>query len=108
MKRSRNSYIRSPRKVTFAPIAWSFRSLKLEMLFWPAFHRALARNQQAPPCLLSACFTSDCEPTEVLITTFSTLEPVNVLVAVPLLQRRHYPFLVIAIELRFHFSTKLF
>ncbi len=33
MRRSRNSYIVAPRKVTFAPMAWFSRSLKLAMLF---------------------------------------------------------------------------
>src|SRR5438093_1410002 len=37
MKRSRNSYMRSPRKVTFAPIACPFRHLKLEILFLGCF-----------------------------------------------------------------------
>ena len=64
----------SPRRVTFAPIAWPFRNLKLEMLFlasvstgrWPVIKASSAFASS------SACFTSDCEPTEVLITTFST------------------------------------
>src|SRR2546427_355584 len=38
IRRSRNSYIRSPRNVTFAPIAWSLRNLKFEILFFEHSH----------------------------------------------------------------------
>ena len=64
-----------PRNVTFAPMAWFFRNLKLEMLFFASVSRGRCPVISASSALASssACFTSDCEPTEVLITTFSTL-----------------------------------
>jgi hypothetical protein len=55
-------------------MAWSLRNLKFEMLFlarvsaarWPVI------NANSVLASSSACFTSACDPTEVLITTFST------------------------------------
>ena len=66
--------MRLPRNVTLAPIACDFRNLKFEMLFLASVSTGRCPVIKASSALASskACFTSDCEPTEVLITTFST------------------------------------
>ena len=108
IRRSRNSYIRSPRNVTLAPMAWSLRNLKFEMLFfarvsaarWPVI------NASSVLASSSACFTSACDPTEVLITTFVHFRDLmHVFVSVLLLQSRHHPFLVVFVKFVFHLLT---
>ena len=61
IKRSRTSYIRGPRRVTLAPMAWSLRSLKFAMLFfervsagfWPVI-KASSDFASSNACLVSA------------------------------------------------------
>ena len=93
----------SPRKVTFAPIAWSLRSLKFAMLFlarvsagfWPVIKASSAFASS------SACFTSDCEPTRSIDHDLLHLRNlVRVLVAMLLLQGRHHALFVIVDKIR--------
>src|ERR1017187_4972251 len=73
--RSKNSYMRSPRRVTMQPIAWPSRSLNCEMDlaalvmtgFWPAIWPS---SLTAPSISLAFCVAS---PSPMLIEIFSIL-----------------------------------
>ena len=75
MRRSKNSHMRSPRRVTLAPIGMPARSLKVAMDLrawvisgcWPVMAR---RSATAPSMALASVAAS---PTPMLTTIFSIL-----------------------------------